>query len=231
MARRAAQAAENAEAATMETPAPKRRSVADRRQQMIVQAAEFFARYGFDAGTRDFARYLGTTQPLLYRYFPTKEALIEEVYRTVYLDLWNEAWAALLADGSVALRERLVEFYCRYTDVIMNSRWMRLYLYAGLKGVEINQPYIKLVEERIIRRIIEEFWLERRGAAPIEITPEDMEIAWNLQGGIFYFGVRRFVYNLPTYTPKDDMIANAIDMFLAGYAEILNRRLGPPLNI
>jgi len=190
---------------------PKRRSVTDRRQQIVEQAAEFFARYGFDAGTRDFARYLGTTQPLLYRYFPTKEALIREVYRAVYLDLWDENWAALLTDRTKTLRERLIEFYRRYTDKIMNSRWMRLYLYAGLKGVEINQPYIRLVEDR---------------QAPETVGAEDMEAAWILQGGIFYFGVRRFVYDVPTYTDKDAMIANAVDMFLAGYGDVMRRRLG-----
>ncbi|HTH96457.1 MAG TPA: TetR/AcrR family transcriptional regulator [Stellaceae bacterium] len=205
---------------------PKRRSVTDRRQQIVEQAAEFFARYGFDAGTRDFARYLGTTQPLLYRYFPTKEALIREVYRAVYLDLWDENWAALLTDRTKTLRERLIEFYRRYTDKIMNSRWMRLYLYAGLKGVEINQPYIRLVEERILSRIITEFWLEQDRQAPETVGAEDMEAAWILQGGIFYFGVRRFVYDVPTYTDKDAMIANAVDMFLAGYGDVMRRRLG-----
>jgi hypothetical protein len=37
-------------------------------------------------GTRDLARRLGVTQPLLYRYFPSKDDLIKEVYRTVYLE-------------------------------------------------------------------------------------------------------------------------------------------------
>jgi AcrR family transcriptional regulator len=217
-------ARQGAQAEVTAAPGPKRLSVADRRLQIVEQAAEFFARFGFDAGTRDFAKYIGITQPLLYRYFPTKEALIQEVYRAVYLELWDEEWGRLLGDREIPLRRRLIEFFCRYTDGIMNARWMRLYLYAGLKGVAINQPYIELVETRIIRRIVEEFWHDRTGKAPPEIGPEDLEIAWNLQGGIFYFGVRRFVYEVPTYTDKDTMIANAVDMFLAGYENLAQRR-------
>lgn len=52
---------------------PRRRVAAEDREHQIVQAAiVFFARHGFEASTRYLARELSVTQPLLYRYFPTK---------------------------------------------------------------------------------------------------------------------------------------------------------------
>lgn len=211
-------------------PSPARKRIANgpvasnRRRELVLKAAEFFAEFGFDAGTRDFARYIGATQPLIYRYFPTKEALIQDVYNVVYLELWDDHWDTILSDRAVPLRQRLIDFYCRYTDVIMNAQWMRLYLFAGLKGIEINENYIRLVEERIIKVVIREFWQAHNMACPDVIDARDMEIVWNLQGGIFYFGVRDSVYHVPTYTSKNDMIADAIDVFLAGYAAALERR-------
>ena len=68
-------------------PSKQRRlSPDERRKEFVAKATEFFAEEGFAGGTRDLARRLGVTQPLLYRYFPSKDDLIKEVYRTVYLE-------------------------------------------------------------------------------------------------------------------------------------------------
>src|SRR3981189_419352 len=76
----------------------KRLSPNDRRKEFVAKATEFFADEGFGGGTRDLARRLGVTQPLLYRYFPSKDDLIKEVYRTVYLDPLDSGWEKLLTD-------------------------------------------------------------------------------------------------------------------------------------
>ena len=108
----------------------------------------------------------------------------------------------------------------------MNSQWMRLYLFAGLKGVKINENYLKLVEERIIKRIIIEFWKDRKYPMKRSIGREDIEIVYNLHCGIFYFGIRRFVYHVPVMVVKDKRVMNAIDIFLDGYDAMLKRRMG-----
>ena len=111
----------------------------------------------------------------------------------------------------------------------MNSQWLRLYLFAGLRGAEINELYIKLVEEKIIKRIVVEIWKQHGLGRPDVIPSPDMETAWILQGGIFYYGIRQFVYNVPVYASKRDMIANAVDMFIAGYGAMLKKRNETPI--
>ena len=78
----------------------RRLSPDDRRKEFVAKATEFFSEEGFGGGTRDLARRLGVTQPLLYRYFPSKDDLIKEVYRTVYLEPFDPGWDRLLADRS-----------------------------------------------------------------------------------------------------------------------------------
>src|SRR5271163_4353225 len=134
----------------------KRLSPDDRRKGFVAKATEFFAEDGFGGGTRDLARRLGVTQPLLYRYFPSKDELIKEVYRTVYLEPLETGWEKLLSDRSRPLRDRLQEFYCAYTDVIFTRKWLRIYLYAGLKGLDINRWYVGVVRDKILSRIIRE---------------------------------------------------------------------------
>src|ERR1700732_962240 len=89
----------------------RRLSPDERRKEFVAKATEFFAEEGFAGGIRDLARRLGVTQPLLYRYFPSKDDLIKEVYRTVYLEPLDQGWDGLLADPSRPLRDRLIEFY------------------------------------------------------------------------------------------------------------------------
>ncbi|MDI7047032.1 TetR/AcrR family transcriptional regulator, partial [Escherichia coli] len=55
-----------------------------RERQIVLKAVDHFATHGFSGSTRELARQLGVTQPLLYRYFPSKEALIDRVYEEVY---------------------------------------------------------------------------------------------------------------------------------------------------
>src|SRR5579863_4737171 len=95
----------------------KRLSPDDRRKEFVAKATEFFSEEGFGGGTRALARRLGVTQPLLYRYFPSKDDLIKEVYRTVYLEPFDSNWEKLLADRSRTVRDRLQEFYRAYTNV------------------------------------------------------------------------------------------------------------------
>src|SRR5438270_14066072 len=95
----------------------RRLSPDERRREFVVKATEFFSEEGFGGGTRGLARRLGVTQPLLYRYFPSKDDLIEQVYRTVYLEPLDTGWEKLLTDRSRPIRERLQEFYEAYTNV------------------------------------------------------------------------------------------------------------------
>src|SRR5262245_5322828 len=128
-------------------PRQKRLSPDERRRDIIDKAAEFFAEEGFEGGTRELAAKLGVTQPLLYRYFPSKDDLIREVYRSVFLERWNPDWDKLLGDRSRSIRSRLEGFYRSYTDTIFNRQWLRIYLFSGLKGVGLNRWYIEVVQE------------------------------------------------------------------------------------
>jgi AcrR family transcriptional regulator len=198
----------------------KRLPPAERRADIIRRACSFFAERGFEGGTRELARELGITQPLLYRYFPAKEDLIREVYKSVYLDRWNPQWDAILRDRQRALRDRLQTFYEAYTDAIFTREWLRIYLFSGLKGVEINKWYIGFVEDRVLTLVVEEYRYEAGLPANTRTLPQELELAWLLHGGIFYYGVRKYIYGLPVLEDKTQIIANALDVFLAGIAAV-----------
>lgn len=197
-------------------PGARRRRLpsSERRQEFILKAIDFFAEEGFESSTRGLAKRLGVTQPLLYRYFPSKDDLISEVYDAVYVKRWRPEWAELLADRTLPLEERLNRFYTVYTDVIFNRQWMRIFLFSGLRGVDINRRYLQLVRQRILEPIIAEARAEA-GLPPAPPTDAQIEFVWTMHGGIFYYGVRKLIYESNVSNDKPAVIANAIEAMLA----------------
>lgn len=193
----------------------KRLPSSERRQEFIAKAVEFFAEEGFQSSTRGLARRLGVTQPLLYRYFPSKDDLISEVYDAVYVGRWRPEWEALIADRARPLEARLNEFYAVYTEVIFNREWMRIYLFSGLKGVDINRRYMGLVRARILEPIVAEARAEA-GLQERPATDAEIEFAWVLHGGIFYYGVRDLIYESAVSADKTEVIGDTVAALLFG---------------
>jgi AcrR family transcriptional regulator len=198
--------------------APRTRLGPRERERMIVDGAvRFFAEAGFSGQTRELSRRLAITQPLLYRYFPSKKALIDRVYKEVFLGNWDASWEERLADRSRPLRERLLEFYRDYVGVLFTPEWIRLYMYSGLAGIGFNRRYIARFERLILKRIglelRHEFGAARRG--PAALKPEEIELIWQLHGGIFYYGVRRFIYGAGTHVDTQRMLEGAVGAILA----------------
>jgi AcrR family transcriptional regulator len=62
----------------MTRPAYRRLQAEDRRQQLLERGAELFASHSYDElSMREIARKVGISKPLLYHYFPSKQAFFE----------------------------------------------------------------------------------------------------------------------------------------------------------
>jgi AcrR family transcriptional regulator len=198
-------------------PSKLRLAPADRERQIIQGAIAYFAEVGFSGQTRELSSRLGITQPLLYRYFANKQALIERVYQTVFEGRWNPAWIQLLEDRSLPLRERLIEFYRQYAKATYRPDWIRIYMYAGLSHPSFNRRYIQLVRSQLLPAFCRE--LRHACGLPdtdVEVTEEEIEFVWSLHGGIFYLAMRRHVYKSSVQVDFMSHVAVAVDNFLAG---------------
>lgn len=203
---------------------PRRRLGKIERERLIIEEAiNFFAEVGFEGRTRELAKRLGVTQPLLYRYFPTKELLIERVYQEIYIGRLKPEWTALILDQSLPLRQRLLTFYTEYQRAISNYEWVRIFMFAGLKGVGINERYLNIIEERILKPICSEIRqdLGLPDVLQVPISPIEMELVWRLHGSIFYREVRKWIYNLPIPDVASGALEQDIDVFLATAPDLL----------
>ena len=84
-------------------PAARRRirMAPEDREQMILEAAiNFFAKHGFTAQLRELARELKVSQGLIYRYFKSKDELLNRVYEHNFLRRWDAGWEVLFATAA-----------------------------------------------------------------------------------------------------------------------------------
>jgi len=186
----------------------------ERKAQFINKAIEFFSQEGFDSSTRQLAAKLNVTQPLLYRYFPSKDDLINQVYEAVYIGRWDENWDKLLRDQSKSLEERLNIFYQKYTAKVFEDKWLRIFLFSGLKGLEINKRYLKFVQENVIQ-VIGDQYLKAYKPQQLRLTDREQEIIWVTHGSLIYYGIRKHVYGSGVYSDTFDIIESSIRGMLA----------------
>lgn len=208
---------------------PKRLPAHERERMIVDEAIRFFAEFGFEGQTRALAKRLGITQPLLYRYFPDKESLVERVYQEVYLQRWNPAWEELLRDRSRSLHERLCTFYIEYTDAIFSYEWVRIFMFSGLRGVNINKRYLEIIRNHILLPVCTEVReAAGLGGSELPISEAEVECAWALHGSIFYIAIRRWVYELPSEHSIRSIIAMQVTTFLEGAPAAFRRAAEGP---
>ena len=63
-------------------------------------------------------------------------------------------------------------------------------------------------------------------------TASELEMAWVFHSGIFYYGVRKYIYESAVLEDKEQMISDALDAFLAGFERVFGTAVGtrqPPV--
>ncbi len=182
----------------------RRRLPRDERERLIIEeAVRFFAEVGFEGQTRALAQRLGVTQPLLYRYFPDKDALIERVYEEVFFSRWNPDWEKILVDRSRPLADRLTQFYWEYYKAIVTPEWARIFLFTGLRAPTVTRRFLEQVKSVVLLPVLAEARHEA-GLPDVENVPlleVEEHLAWNVHAGTVHISIRQCIYEFGT--PSD----------------------------
>ena len=184
------------------TPARKRMGTAERKRQILDSAIQFFARNGIDGQLRNLSKELGITHTLLYHYFPTKDALIQEVYKEVFESRWKPEWEQLLDDDSLTPEEKFNAFYLDYSNTVLTYDFVRILIFSGLSDHSISDRFFELLRTRLLPRLIRETRKYCGRADISKPTQRELEFLMGLHGGIFYIGMRRWIYGQAIYASE-----------------------------
>jgi AcrR family transcriptional regulator len=200
-------------------PIRRRMNTADRKRQILDGAIQFFARHGIDGQLRNLTKELGVTHTLLYHYFPTKEALIKEVYKEVFESRWKPEWEELLDDKHLSPEEKLNAFYLDYTNTVLTYDFVRILIFSGLSDHSISDRFFELLRSRLLPRLIRETRKYCDRSTRPKPSHRELEFLMGLHGGIFYIGMRRWIYGQAIYddsspNAEQDIIRDRISAYL-----------------
>jgi hypothetical protein len=182
---------------------------------------------GFGGDTRELAKRLGVTQSLLYKYFPNKEALINRVFEVVYMGRWSPFWESVIQDRRLPLTERLTRLYTEYAKAALTRDWVRIFMFSGLRGEDINRKYLAILRKRILEPIAIELRHEM-GLPSVEELPllsSEIELVWSINSRVFYFGQRQWIFDVPLEDDLNEMISLTVEHFMAGAQTVIPRLL------
>lgn len=188
----------------------------ERRAQILEKAAQLFAEHGIGLQTRALAAECGISQRLLYRFFPTKDDLLREVYDTAILGPFKVRWFADLSDRTRPMDDRLHRFYIEYLDTVLDRRWLRLFLYASLAEADMAPNYISSIITKLMETIVTETAQERDVTVNMELQAVH-ELGWTLHGAISHYAIRRHVYGASQVLAQDQVVSMHVRIFLTGF--------------
>ena len=143
---------------------PSRMAASDRRQQLVETALDVFSRKGFEgATTKEIAAAAGVTEAVIFRHFPSKQALYKAVLDYTVQASGHEGWLAEIKacmdrnDDAGLLRALAASILRSYRK---DPRFERLVLFAALEGYEMGlahhhqvaMPVYDLLRDYIVRR-------------------------------------------------------------------------------
>lgn len=201
------------------------------REDLILdEAVKYFAEFGPDAGTSGLASRLGMTQPLVYRYFSSKEHLFDQAYKSLWNNIHNPEWEVMLTDYNTDIEECLTKFYLDYSNVVLNYSAMRLSLFVRLYRKSPGGLFYARLRDIIFPLIVK---LLRRNfaasAARGPITDDEMELVETLHGSIVHLAQRRWVDEQvhPRESDTEHLIRLKVRLFLSGARTMLPQLRSP----
>jgi AcrR family transcriptional regulator len=127
-----------------------RRDAARNRAKLLAAGREVFAEQGPDASLEEVARRAGVGIGTLYRHFPSREALAEEIFAEHIDEVSGAAEAAASAEdawaGLVAFLERVLDLQAR--NLPLRSLFLR---HGGGRAAERRRVVLPLLEQVVER--------------------------------------------------------------------------------
>ena len=187
----------------------------ERRATILREASLFFAKEGFSASTRDLADRLDVRQALLYKYYDSKESLLQAIFDNVFADRLVMDWADVLKDRALPLAERLKTFYERYIRD-EDGICLRLFLRASLDGWPLPLELSKVLNDKFIAPLVEE--LRQLSALPaftqVPLMEGERELVFGLHAAILFYCMRREIYAAFASSAGDQVIDLHVRAFL-----------------
>jgi AcrR family transcriptional regulator len=195
----------------------KRRSGADRREQILSEAMTCFANLGFRGTTvRELASRVGLSEAALYRYFPSKEALYAAI-----IDRKMAAVDIVAVLRPVASRGDDHAFFLGlareiFTRVESDPTFLRILYFSALEGHSLAEPFFQSRVKRL-REFVTDY-IEKRSAEGAFVAIDPVIASRAFLGMVFdHLNVRLVLGQADAYPqPLETVAETFVSIFLGG---------------
>jgi AcrR family transcriptional regulator len=189
----------------------------ERRAQIVDHCIEILSERGLAVSTRDICKPLGITQALLYRYFPSRQALIDAALERVFAHLWTADWSREIETIEGDLAAKLTAFYTTYAETATEP-FMRLFMWCALSGYQVPRRFAVPLTDKILRTVVGAL----RGArnlptlGDVPMMHGERELALTLHTGVVFLAIRRHIYRWSLPSKLGDIVALQVRTYLPG---------------
>lgn len=196
------------------TPAPRRRlSAGERRAQLIDAALDVFARRGFvGATTKEIAEEAGVAEAIIFRHFPSKEALYAAVLDSRLASPDEQRRHAEMealmerGDDEALIRSLLHNIHARYAR---DPRFERVVLFAALEGHQAGLARVGDMGRRPYQRAVRDY-IARRQEAGALIPGHPAAVLVAVLGMAHFYGTLTRILGMPLPREADEEV---VDLF------------------
>ena len=162
----------------MTTPAALRQDAQRNRERILEAAREAFKEHGLDAPLDEIARRAGVGIATLYRRFPTRDALIEEVFVDGIRSFEQLAEDALQIDDPWTAFSTFIEQMCERQAENWGLKDLMCMRFPDSKLMADKRKRARTTVQRLLARA------QAEGAVRADVTPEDIEFVFWSNGRI-----------------------------------------------
>ncbi len=186
-----------------------RMSAGDRRAQLIDAALEVFSRKGFvGATTKEIAAEAGVAEAIIFRHFPSKEALYAAVLDSRITSLEERQRQAGLEeamerdDDEAVFRALLRNVWARYDG---DTRFERLVLFAALEGHQAGLARVGEMGRRPHSRAVLEYVARRQEAGAL-IDGHPAALLGAVSGMAHFYGTLKRIFGMSLPGDSDEVL-------------------------
>ncbi len=195
-----------------------RMSAGGRREQILDGAMRIFAEKGFrGTTTRQIAQNLDISEALMFKYFPSKEAL----YRAIIEKRTNGSQEILFPREAIEANDDRQVFRSIASYLIRKNRedpnFMRLILYSALEGHDLSRLFFENSAMKNARILADYIRKRIREKAFRKVSP--LLVARSFIGMIIHYVELQEIYGLKDDLSPEKAVDTFVDAFLYGLKE------------
>ena len=198
---------------------PHRLHAEDRRRQLLEAALNLFSRKGFEGTTtKEIAAGAGVTEAIIFRHFPTKQALYNAVlcypHESGELDAEMARWKELMdANDHVGLFRAFIG--CVIRGYRCDPRIHRAVLFAALEGHSTGLQQHRELSLPVFE-VLCQFVARRQAAGAIRSGISSQAIVGSMAGAAAHFAMMTQFFGFQSPASDDDVVEAFLDIFLRG---------------